>query len=730
MHSSSANPASARSRRADTIYVLLCAAVAIACYLNTLANDFAYDDIPIIVENPLVTGGEPWNAIWTTDYWAIASHRDAQRDLLYRPVAIATYRLNYLLTALQPAAYHLTNLLIHAVVTWLLFTVIRRQTASPRFALACAVLFAALPIHTEAVANVVGRAELLAALFTLLAIIWLALPGADDTPRRRVLRLVGGGVAAFAAIGAKESGAAVFLLVPLFYAWSILQRRSAIDRADDAAPTTAPRCHAFGWSGVALAIAFALYVVLRFNALGGQFHQPVTLTRTVNALVDTVPGERVLGAFQLWGMYWAKTFWPETLSSDYSINAVTLAGSIGHAHVLLGMAMLVLLVVVAAAAAASARTSARAGRLLPACWLAALLICYLPASNTLVLIKVFFGERLWYVPSLWAAPLVCWPLWRVSRRFYVDTLRSPQTRRWIGWSAVSLLVMAGMVRCWIRNAEWRNNGTVFAAGYRDYPDAVANLCHYANWLVDHGRTDEAIPLFEKALLIDLGFTHAHRGLGYALLQAGRPEEALHHLAIADAQIPNHPRTEALLAQARAAVDALRADDLANAEQRVRDNPDDVDAVVALADLLAELGRFDEAADRLAEAEPRFGERSDTFLHRLAVAEVMAGRTDAAIRHYRALIARSAAAGPYRIELAMVLLDRRGPGELDEALDLARRAYESDAQNVQVRMGYAEALAITGHRGDAAALYRVLAGELPAGTELQKLCRSRAEALGE
>ena len=88
----------------------------------------------------------------------------------YRPLTVFTFRLNYLVHELHPLGYHLTNVLLHAGVTLLYHHLCGTLLSGAAAALA-ALLFAVHPVHTEAVTGVVGRAELLASVFFLTALV-------------------------------------------------------------------------------------------------------------------------------------------------------------------------------------------------------------------------------------------------------------------------------------------------------------------------------------------------------------------------------------------------------------------------------------------------------------------------------------------------------------------------------------------------------------------------------
>lgn len=112
----------------------------------------------------------PWTNLMLNDFWGTPlTHSGSHKS--YRPLCVLSFRLNYWLHELQPAGYHLFNVLLHCLAT-ALFTVLARSLLPARAGLATAVagcLFAAHPIHTEAVAGIVGRADVGAAVFFLLA---------------------------------------------------------------------------------------------------------------------------------------------------------------------------------------------------------------------------------------------------------------------------------------------------------------------------------------------------------------------------------------------------------------------------------------------------------------------------------------------------------------------------------------------------------------------------------
>ncbi len=69
----------------------------------------------------------------------------------YRPLCVATFRLNYLLHELQPMGYHLVNVLLHSAVCWLYVQLCGVVFGEVWPALIAGLLFAVHPVHAEAV---------------------------------------------------------------------------------------------------------------------------------------------------------------------------------------------------------------------------------------------------------------------------------------------------------------------------------------------------------------------------------------------------------------------------------------------------------------------------------------------------------------------------------------------------------------------------------------------------
>ncbi|XP_073821068.1 transmembrane O-mannosyltransferase targeting cadherins 2 [Musca autumnalis] len=145
-----------------------CCALAFVLYLNTLNSGFVYDDRRAILANTDVSGTTPWQSAFLHDYWGTPL-TDSGSHGSYRPLCVLTFRLNFLLSGYNPWGFHLVNNLLHCLATGLVVKLARHFLSSVWGVFATGALFAAHPIHTEAVAGIVGRADLAACVCYLVA---------------------------------------------------------------------------------------------------------------------------------------------------------------------------------------------------------------------------------------------------------------------------------------------------------------------------------------------------------------------------------------------------------------------------------------------------------------------------------------------------------------------------------------------------------------------------------
>lgn len=115
----------------------------------------------------------PWTNILYDDFWGtLLTHSGSHKS--FRPLCTLTFRLNYVLGGLDPWGYHLVNVGLHCGVTALFTAFCRPLLGGGPWSLLAGLLFASHPVHTEAVAGVVGRADVGAAFCFLVSLMCYA----------------------------------------------------------------------------------------------------------------------------------------------------------------------------------------------------------------------------------------------------------------------------------------------------------------------------------------------------------------------------------------------------------------------------------------------------------------------------------------------------------------------------------------------------------------------------
>ncbi|EDO39962.1 predicted protein, partial [Nematostella vectensis] len=150
----------------------LVAVVSTLCFLNSLPGELVFDDHEVIATNLDVRPHSSLTSIFRNDFWGEPLDSNHSHKS-YRPATILTFRLNYLIHGLQPLGYHVVNVGMHVAVSVLFVSacdvIFQGLTSSDSATLLAGLIFAIHPIHTEAVANVTGRADVQCALFYLLS---------------------------------------------------------------------------------------------------------------------------------------------------------------------------------------------------------------------------------------------------------------------------------------------------------------------------------------------------------------------------------------------------------------------------------------------------------------------------------------------------------------------------------------------------------------------------------
>lgn len=158
------------SRAANWYFVLFFFLWALILYGNTILNKYAVDD-EFVTHNELVKKGvKAIPEIFTTYYFSQKGNVSTQVSD-YRPIVKTTFAIEYSLYGEKPGVNHGVNLLIYFCLSTALFFVLKRllRNYNILFPFLITVIFMAHPVHTEVVASLKNRDEMLAFLGAILA---------------------------------------------------------------------------------------------------------------------------------------------------------------------------------------------------------------------------------------------------------------------------------------------------------------------------------------------------------------------------------------------------------------------------------------------------------------------------------------------------------------------------------------------------------------------------------
>jgi tetratricopeptide (TPR) repeat protein len=699
----------------------------VACYLNTVANDFTYDDCEIVRDNPRIRSLTDLRGIWLSDWWYTAPTDESigspLRDRLYRPLTMFSFALNYAVSGLSPAPFHAVNVALHGLVCALVWRFAQAMWGDSTLASIAAALFAVHPVHAEAVAGVVGRAEILAAMFLLLGLLAL-LPAAG---RAGPARLAMASAAMLAAVLSKETAVCYPALVLIV----VHATRSA--RRDPDVGGTARRVGAAArpWLLVAMiALPLVIYFPLRFVALEQRLMRDVSLEPVFNPLFRANPAGRLLGPLTILGHYTRLLLLPDRLACDYGMGVISRYGE-WNVETGLGLA--------AAGAMALAlsgyRGRLRAGGPAPgpvAVCTALFLASYALISNTVLLIGVSLAERLMYWPSVPALLGVSALLVHLWRKHAVPGGAFHRLRRLLAAAGAALL--AGLaLRTVVRGADWRDNETLFAADVRSQPHSVQLNNAQARVLLSKSAAaapsgarsawlDEAELRLKTAQAVYPGYADTLLNLGRLHLLRGDVRGALSYLEITRALNPRNRDVHELLAalhehsgQASRPVEAL--------QERVAAQPDDVAARVALGEALLAEGRHHAARRHLEHALARDPDHlpAAKLLYQVLALE---HEDQPAIQ----LALRVLAHDPDDWTTHANLVSLLAPLDPPAALRHARRAYELAPEDLRNQSNLAEALVTAERVDEALPLLRRIERSLPADDPRRAAYRDRIREL--
>jgi tetratricopeptide (TPR) repeat protein len=620
----------------------LAAAVA-AAYAGAPGNGFVDMDDPLYVrDNPEVRAGLTAEGV----RWAFTTFETSN----WHPLTWLSLQLDATLFGPGPWGFHLTNVVLHAANTLLLYLALLRMTGAFWRSAAVAALFGLHPLHVESVAWVAERKDVLSGLFWMLALLAYARYAARPGLARYLPVLL----AFMLGLLAKPMVVTLPCVLLLLDYWPLGRLRvpgqAAAWAPPPPAPAPAPPARLLLEKVPLLALA-AVSSAVTVHAQQAALHT-----------LEQLPfSARVLNALVAYVVYLGKAVWPADLAALYQLPAG--GAPAGEA----AAASAVLLAVTTLALGLGRRRP-----YMPVGWL-----WYLGTLVPVIgLVQVgiqAYADRYTYLPSVGLFLAAVWGL--------ADLAGPSRAARAVLAVTAAAALAACAAATWAQVATWRSSQTVWEQAVRVDPDNALAWGRYAAWLAEDDRLDDAAHAAREALRRNPGYAAAENVLGSALLWRGRPEEAVGHFEAALRLDPNLASAHAELGAALRALGRW-AEALAHLREAVRRGGDVALFHTALALALQEDGR---AAEADAEYRRALALDRRVRLRLAGRAEALATHPDAARR-----------SGPLAVYLAKQACV--GPGSKDPGL-------------LSV---LAEAYAESGRFGEAAAEVRKALAALPPG----------------
>lgn len=468
-------------------------------YIGTWEHGYVYDDEIVIQKNTHVQDGiSGIGDIWTNNY---LHGVEQYNDGLYRPLSPTMFAIETEFFGQNPTIGHVINILMYGLVCLFVFLFIRGLTnGNDMLALVGGLLFAAHPIHTEVVANIKSRDEIMAALFGFAALYFTV----------KETKLNYGNIAIVCglflmSLFSKESAIAFAVVIPLVY-WFKTREAS----------------REFIILSIALvAIALPWYrlhehIIASMEAEvdEGLFSE---MSNAVLMMDDKI--DQMATGLLITMHYVYKSIIPYPLINDYSPNAIE---GIRFASATGMFCFLFLTVLFGFGAYLFYKKRNIAGL--------GILVFFLllaPVSNVFLPIGTTMGERMAFAPSLGV-------ILGLVALFNYFKLKDKQKLYALG----GLMVLFSIIT-WTRAAQWESNIKLYSVDVKTQPKSFRTHYNYATALnksvgertgdqltpTDKERLDTAIVHFTKALEVKPNYADGILNLGNAYRRLGDTEKA-------------------------------------------------------------------------------------------------------------------------------------------------------------------------------------------------------------
>lgn len=437
-------------------------------YGSTATFGYVLDDKIVLTDNQFVKKGfDGIGDIFQTESFTgfLGTQQDLVEGARYRPLSIVTFAVEYGLFGENPALSHLINVLFYALTGLLLYRVLLLIVPAKKerpwyltVAFGGALLWALHPVHTEVVANIKGRDEILALLFSLATLYYVY----KYLIEKKALSMVMACSAFFLGILAKENTLTFLGVIPL----ALLLF------------TRIPRKRFMGIM-LPLGGVTILYLLIRVDVIGYLLGSGKEVTALMNnPFVEATTGEKFATITYTLGRYLGLSIFPHPLTHDYYPYHIPILGW-GDWRVLLSLLLHIGLVAFAA-------LTWRKNRVLTFC-IGFYLMTLFITSNIPFTVGTFMNERFLFMPSA----AFCLALAHLLLRKLPQALPKMASAAQIGLGVVALLAVGFTVKSFARIPAWESNHSLNEAAITVSTNSARANQYYAYSLYEQYLEDKS-----------------------------------------------------------------------------------------------------------------------------------------------------------------------------------------------------------------------------------------------
>jgi len=503
----------------QTWHLLALSLLILIAWSSSIPNGFVWDDTHVILKNHFIRDLGNLRHLATPVYFdrSAAGHYTRSGELSYRPLTTLTHFVDFQLFGLRPWGYHLFNVLLHLLVTLLVFTLIDSLTGARAASIAGAALFGVHTVHTEAVNMVSYRDDLLVCLFFCAAFLAhrravraAAKPGESRIEQSRSSRTgrkpkrPQEAVAGTGALNVRWLMASSAFLILALLSKEMAVTFTGVVILHDIIFMGGKRGLKQGWPAYLAYITLtSLCLIVSLWGLPNRPHQTVSYPGG-SWLTGLATSARVLVH------YLRLLVFPLGLKVDYHFRA---------SQSLLEWGSLASMGGLAAAAALVAKTRSPEAKFFSLWFIVALVpvLGFIPIAN-------FIAERYLYLPSVGFAGLAAWALGRAGGLFDHRSML-----KWIGTALVCVFILSLTLLTFLRGRIWRDDLAFFGEMVNATPESHKGHGSLGIAYLEGGDMDAAIRELREAARLEPGSAISLHNLAGALIRRGDFREAVEHL---------------------------------------------------------------------------------------------------------------------------------------------------------------------------------------------------------